>query len=77
MTDDMGFSDIGCNGGEIQTPNIDKLADRGIKFSQFYNCGKCEPSQAALTTGQQFWTYSPNVAVRRDSPNGERFRKNG
>lgn len=69
MTDDMGFSDIGCYGGEIQTPNIDKLADSGMKFSQFYNCGKCEPSRAALVTGQQFWRYSPNVEVRKDSPN--------
>lgn len=69
ITDDMGFSDIGCYGGEIHTPNIDKLAEGGLKFSQFYNCGKCEPSRAALTTGHQWWTHSPNVAVRKDSPN--------
>lgn len=69
MTDDMGFSDLGCYGGEIDTPNIDRLAERGIKFSQFYNCGKCEPSRAALLTGHQFWTTSPDVAVRKDSPN--------
>lgn len=48
ITDDMGFSDIGCYGGEIETPNIDSLARRGAKFSQFYNCGKCEPSRARL-----------------------------
>jgi len=69
MTDDMGFSDIGCYGSEIPTPNIDSLAATGLKFSQFYNCGKCEPSRGALLTGQQFWTASPDVAVRRDSPN--------
>jgi len=69
MTDDMGFSDIGCYGGEIRTPNIDKLAAGGLKFSQFYNCGKCEPSRAALVTGQHWWSHSPNVAVRKDSPN--------
>ncbi len=69
MTDDMGFSDIGCYGGEINTPNIDRLANGGLKFSQFYNCGKCEPSRAALVTGQQWWAHSPNVAVRKDSPN--------
>jgi len=78
MTDDMGFSDIGCYGGEIHTPNIDKLAVGGLKFSQFYNCGKCEPSRAALVTGQQWWSYSPNVAVRKDSPNfGEVLRTAG
>jgi arylsulfatase A-like enzyme len=69
ITDDMGFSDVGCYGGEIETPNIDSLAREGLKFSQFYNCGKCEPSRAALTTGHQFWTCDPNVAVRKDSPN--------
>ena len=69
ITDDMGFSDIGCYGGEIQTPNIDSLARRGAKFSQFYNCGKCEPSRAALITGHQFWTHAANVALRKDSPN--------
>ncbi len=69
ITDDMGFSDIGCYGGEINTPNIDRLARQGVKFSQFYNCGKCEPSRAALTTGHQFWTHDENLAVRKDSPN--------
>ncbi len=78
MTDDMGFSDIGCYGGEIETPNLDKLATGGVKFSQFYNCGKCEPSRAALVTGHQWWTHDPNVAIRKDSPNfGEVIRKAG
>ena len=45
MVDDMGYSDIGCYGGEIDTPNIDKLANNGLRFSQFYNCGRCCPSQ--------------------------------
>lgn len=69
ITDDMGFSDVGCYGGEVNTPNVDSLARRGVKFSQFYNCGKCEPSRAALITGHQFWTHDPNVAIRKDSPN--------
>lgn len=69
LTDDMGFSDIGCYGGEISTPNIDRLAAGGVKFSQFYNCAKCEPSRAALLTGQQWWTKSLKVAVRKDTPN--------
>ncbi len=78
VTDDMGFSDIGPYGGEIQTPNLDKLAAGGIKFSQFYNCAKCEPSRAALLTGHQWWTHHPNVAIRKDSPNiGEVLRTEG
>lgn len=78
ITDDMGFSDIGPYGGEIATPNLDKLAACGVKFSQFYNCAKCEPSRAALLTGQQFWTKNPNVAVRKDTPNvGEVLRTAG
>ena len=78
MTDDMGFSDIGCYGGEIQTPNIDSLARQGMKCSQFYNCGKCEPTRAALITGHQFWTHNQNVAIRKDSPNfGEVVQASG
>ncbi len=51
MVDDMGFSDIGCYGGEIQTPNIDALADNGVRFTQFYNNGRCYPTRASLMTG--------------------------
>ena len=51
MSDDMGFSDIGCFGSEIQTPNLDKLGMNGIRFSQMYNCARCCPSRAALMTG--------------------------
>lgn len=51
MADDMGFSDIGCYGGEIQTPHLDRLAAEGLRFSQFYNCALCGPSRAALMTG--------------------------
>jgi arylsulfatase A-like enzyme len=69
MTDDLGFSDLGCYGGEIHTPNIDKLASGGLRFSQFYNCGKCEPSRAALVTGQQWFSYNPGMNVRKDAPN--------
>jgi len=52
MADDMGFSDLGCYGGEIQTPNLDRLAAEGLRFSQFYNCALCGPTRAALMTGQ-------------------------
>ena len=47
LADDMGFSDLGCYGGEIQTPNLDRLAAEGMRFSQFYNCALCGPSRAA------------------------------
>jgi arylsulfatase len=51
LTDDMGFSDPGCFGGEIQTPNIDALAAHGLRFSQFYNCSRCCQTRASLLTG--------------------------
>ncbi|MBB5031513.1 arylsulfatase [Prosthecobacter vanneervenii] len=51
MSDDMGFSDIGCYGGEIETPNLDRLAKGGVRLSQFYNTGRCCPTRASLLTG--------------------------
>lgn len=51
MADDMGFSDIGCYGGEIRTPNLDKLGKNGIRFTQFYNSARCCPTRASLMTG--------------------------
>lgn len=51
LADDMGYSDLGCYGSEIQTPNLDKLAKEGTKLTQFYNAGRCCPSRAALLTG--------------------------
>ena len=51
MLDDMGYSDLGCFGGEIETPNIDRLAKGGLRFTQFYNCGRCCPTRASLLTG--------------------------
>ncbi|HUT25208.1 MAG TPA: arylsulfatase, partial [Sumerlaeia bacterium] len=51
MADDMGYSDIGCYGGEIRTPNLDRLADNGLRFTQFYNTGRCCPTRASLLTG--------------------------
>ncbi len=52
MCDDLGYSDLGCYGGEIKTPHIDRLAETGIRFSQFRNTGRCAPSRAALLTGR-------------------------
>ncbi|MDH3323567.1 MAG: sulfatase-like hydrolase/transferase, partial [Flavobacteriaceae bacterium] len=51
MADDMGFSDLGFMGSGIQTPNIDRLASKGVVFNQFYNAGRCCPSRASLITG--------------------------
>ena len=51
LNDDMGYSDIGCYGGEIETPHLDRLAGNGLRFSQFYNTARCSPSRASLLTG--------------------------
>jgi len=64
MADDMGYSDIGCYGGEIHTPNIDRLAAGGLRFSQFYNNSICVPTRASLLTG----LYPQQVGVYGNSP---------
>ncbi|HVA46333.1 MAG TPA: arylsulfatase [Pirellulales bacterium] len=51
LADDMGFSDIGCYGGETHTPNLDRLGGGGLRFTQFYNTGRCCPTRACLLTG--------------------------
>lgn len=51
LADDMGYSDLGCYGGEIATPNLDRLAAGGLRFTQFYNTARCWPTRAALLTG--------------------------
>ncbi|MCK5703491.1 MAG: sulfatase-like hydrolase/transferase, partial [Cyclobacteriaceae bacterium] len=51
LVDDMGWSDIGCYGGEVKTPNLDRLAENGIRFTQMHNTSKCFPSRASLLTG--------------------------
>ena len=51
MVDDLGFSDIGCYGGEVETPTLDRLAAGGLRFSQFYNTAKCHSSRISLLTG--------------------------
>ena len=52
MVDDLGFSDIGCYGSEIETPNLDALAANGLRFNQFYNTAKCHSSRISLLTGR-------------------------
>ena len=51
MADDMGYSDIGCYGGEIRTPRLDSLAENGVRFTRFYNTARCCPTRASLLTG--------------------------
>ncbi len=51
LSDDMGYSDLGCYGSEINTPNLDKLAHGGLRFTQFYNTGRCCPTRASLLSG--------------------------
>ena len=51
LVDDMGFADLGCYGSEIPTPNLDALAKNGLRFTQFYNTGRCCPTRASLLTG--------------------------
>jgi len=64
LADDLGFSDLGCYGGEIETPNLDSLAQGGLRFTQFYNTSRCWPSRAAIMTG--FYAQQ----VRRDTVPG-------
>ena len=64
LADDLGFSDLGCYGGEIKTPNLDGLAAGGLRFTQFYNTARCWPTRAALAHGY----YAQQV--RRDTVAG-------
>jgi len=52
MADDLGYSDPGCYGGEIRTPNLDRLAAEGVRFTRMYNCARCCPTRASLMTGK-------------------------
>lgn len=61
LLDDMGFSDLGCFGGEIKTPNIDKLADQGLRFGNFHNCAKCTSSRISLLTGLYYRQAGNNL----------------
>lgn len=51
LADDLGYSDLGCYGGEIQTPNLDRLAEEGIRFTHFYNTSRSCSTRASLLTG--------------------------
>lgn len=75
IADDMGFSDVGCYGGEIATPHLDGLAADGLRFTQFYNTSRCWPTRASLMTGyypQQIRKDSMPGALRGFGPSGKR-----
>ena len=70
MADDMGYSDIGCYGGEIRTPALDRLAANGLRFTQFYNTGRCCPTRATLLTG----LYPHQTGIGHMTSEDTRFR---
>ena len=65
LNDDMGYSDLGCYGGEVQTPNLNGLANRGLRFTQFYNTARCCPSRAIAVDGT---APTPNRRRTHDGP---------
>lgn len=75
LADDLGYSDIGCYGGEIHTPNLDKLAAGGLRFTQFYNSAKCEPTRASLMSGQ-YW-QDCGLGVKRGITMGQAMKSAG
>src|SRR5690349_9891644 len=66
----MGFSDINSFGGEVQTPNLDRLAEGGIKMTQFYNTARCSPSRASLMTGLHPHQVGIGILNFDDAPDG-------
>ncbi len=81
LADDMGYSDIGCYGGEIETPRIDALAEGGLRFKQFYNSARCCPTRASLMTGLHphqtgigHMTNPPNTSNHDAGPSFPNYR---
>ena len=72
LADDVGFSDLGCMGSEIATPNLDKLAAEGVRFTQFYNVGRCCPTRASLLTG--LYPHQAGVGHMVESAGSDAYR---
>jgi arylsulfatase A-like enzyme len=70
LADDLGYSDLGCYGGEIPTPTLDTLGRQGVRLSQFYNTARCSPSRASLLTGLHPHQTGIGVLTRPDHPLG-------
>lgn len=77
LADDMGYSDIGCYGGEIATPNLDALAAGGARLTQFYNTARCSPSRASLMTGLHPHQTGIGILNYDDAPDGYPGTLNG
>lgn len=75
VADDMGYSDLGCFGSEIHTPNLDKMAREGIKMRQFYNSAKCEPSRAMLISGQHW--HQSGIQAENSNTIAESIQRSG
>jgi arylsulfatase A-like enzyme len=78
MCDDMGYSDLGCYGSEIRTPNLDGLAKNGVRFTQFHNTSKCWTTRASLLTGKYWQRIAPQKFIDRNCPTlPEVLQRNG
>ena len=81
LTDDLGWSDIGCFGSEVSTPNLDRMGSQGIRFTQMYNTSKCFPSRACLLTGLYSQQTGYNTGYKKPMNNaitlGEMFKMAG
>jgi arylsulfatase len=74
LSDDMGYSDLGCYGGEIRTPNLDALAADGLRFTQFYNTARCCPTRASLLTG--LYPHQAGIGHMMDDRGSDGYRGN-
>ena len=73
LADDMGFSDARCYGGEVDTPNLDRLASGGVRFTQGYSTARCGPSRSCLLTGYYAQQTASDIMTRGNVPNYTRF----
>ncbi len=74
LVDDLGYSDIGCFGGEIETPHLDSLAENGVRLTQFYNTSRCCPSRASLLTG--LYQHQAGIGFMTYRDYGKGYRPN-
>jgi len=72
VADDMGYSDLGCFGGEVATPNLDRLGRAGARLTRFYNTTRCSPSRASLLTGLHPHQAGIGILTSDDRPDGYR-----
>ncbi len=75
LADDLGYSDLGCYGSEIDTPNLDRLAANGLRFTRYYNTGRCWPSRAALLTGYHAQVVNRDILPGLGGGGGEAWKR--